>query len=598
MIFSRVFIGTGLRELIRIGGRIDVARGLPIVHANFVGYDEHAHRRGPGSRFALRSLRGIDRAVKGLYREAQKSTRRDYAVWIYSDHGQEHTRSFALEFEGGVERIVREVYDKIRAEARQTGSPPAEASKPEAEGPRAWHRRKYTKTPQYFVSSPDQPFVLAAMGPVGHLYFKERLTDSQRGEFAHRLVERGVPGVLWRSTDGQSKWVHARGEAAIPEEMPALLTSHAEPLREEIARDCALWLAHPDAGDLVLVGWSPWGPPWTFAPENGAHGGFGPEETRGFALLPPATRLPPGTADYIRPGALRAAALHHLGRVALPAWRAFSRRNSQLRVMTYNTHGCSGMDGRVSPRRIARVIREQMPDIVALQELDLGRRRSRAEDQAAIIARETGMHAVFCPTVTRGDEHYGHALLSLWPIQVIRRSRLPEDPNGWWDEPRAAIWARVEVAGRPINIVTTHLGLGAKERELQIRALLGPEWLGPVIDDEPVLVCGDFNFLPGSRPYRLATERLHDLQLLGSAARPVNTFSSLQPVVRIDHMFVSHHFEHQSVTAIRNDLTRVASDHLPLMADLRVAAAVSGTASPTPRREPARTPPAPSLSSA
>jgi endonuclease/exonuclease/phosphatase family metal-dependent hydrolase len=266
--------------------------------------------------------------------------------------------------------------------------------------------------------------------------------------------------------------------------------------------------------------------------------------------------------------------------------------------MSYNTHGCSGTDGRVSPRRIARVIREQIPDIVALQELDLGRRRSRAEDQAAIIAKETGMHAVFCPTVTRGSEHYGHALLSLWPIQIIRRARLPNDPNGWWDEPRAAIWACVEVAGRAINVVTTHLGLGVKERELQMRALLGPDWLGPVIDDEPVLLCGDFNFLPGSLPYRLATERLRDLQLLGEDTRPVNTFSSLQPVVRIDHMFVSSHFERLAVTAIRNDLTRVASDHLPLVGDLQVAAAAAGTATPIPRRAPTRTPRAPSLSSA
>jgi endonuclease/exonuclease/phosphatase family metal-dependent hydrolase len=436
------------------------------------------------------------------------------------------------------------------------------------------------------------------MGPVGHLYFKEPLTDAQRAEFAQRLVARGVPGVLWRTTGGKSTWVHARGETPVPEGMPALLTPHPEPLREEIARDCALWLAHPDAGDLVLVGWSPWGPPWTFAPENGAHGGFGPEETRGFALLPPATRLPPGTETFIRPGALRAAALHHLGRVQLPAWRAFARRESPLRVMSYNTHGCSGTDGRVSPRRIARVIREQMPDIVALQELDLGRRRSRAEDQAAIIAKETGMHAVFCPTVTRGSEHYGHALLSLWPIQIIRRARLPNDPNGWWDEPRAAIWACVEVAGRAINVVTTHLGLGVKERELQMRALLGPDWLGPVIDAEPVLLCGDFNFLPGSLPYRLATERLRDLQLLGEDTRPVNTFSSLQPVVRIDHMFVSSHFERLAVTAIRNDLTRVASDHLPLVGDLQVAAAAAGTATPIPRRAPTRTPRAPSLSSA
>lgn len=586
LILSRVFIATGLRELIRIGGRVDVARGLPIVHANFAGYDEHAHRRGPGSRFALRSLRGIDRAIKGLWREAHKSTRRDYSVWIYSDHGQEHTRSFALEKPGGIERIVREVYEEIR-NAAPPSSPPRPPARPEPEGPRAWHRNKQNQVPEYFISSPQQPFVLAAMGPVGHLYFKEPLTEPQREEFARRLVhQHGVPGVLLRAAGGDVTWIHARGTARIPDDMPALLHAHPQAVRHEIARDCIGWLQHPDTGDLVLIGWTPWGAPWTFAPENGAHAGFGPEETRGFALLPAGTRLPPGTEHFIRPEALRLAVMHHLGRRALPTWRTVSRRTAHLRLMTYNTHGCSGMDGRVSPRRIARVIREQTPDIVALQELDLGRRRSRAEDQAAIIAAETGMHAVFCPTITRGDEHYGHALLSHWPILVVKRGRLPADPNGWWDEPRAAIWAHVQIAGETVNVVTTHLGLGARERELQMSALMGPEWLGPVLDREPVILCGDFNLLPGSVPYRIAARRLHDVQVIGPGARPVSTFSSTQPVLRIDHMFVSRHFSRIAVTAVRNDLTRVASDHLPLLADLRVAAAAGGKATTNRAPEP------------
>jgi endonuclease/exonuclease/phosphatase family metal-dependent hydrolase len=258
--------------------------------------------------------------------------------------------------------------------------------------------------------------------------------------------------------------------------------------------------------------------------------------------------------------------------------------------MTYNVHGCSGMDGRVSPRRVARVIRSEMPDIVALQEVDFGRRRSRAEDQASIIAREVGMQAVFCPTITRGDEHYGHALLSPHPIEIVKRARLPHDPTSWWQEPRSAMWARVEINGRVVNVVTTHLGLGPHERVLQVKALLGEEWIGSIATDEPVVLCGDFNALPGSTPYKLAAAKLRDVQAAGGGHRPLGTFSSMQPLVRLDHIFLTPHFERQRVNVVRNDLTRVASDHLPLVADLQIASLAADKSTTTRRESTAHTP--------
>lgn len=258
--------------------------------------------------------------------------------------------------------------------------------------------------------------------------------------------------------------------------------------------------------------------------------------------------------------------------------------------MTYNVHGCGGMDGRVSPRRVARVIRGHLPDIVALQEVDFGRRRSRAEDQASIIARELDMHVVFCPTVTRGEEHYGHALLSRHPIEVVKRMRLPHDPASWWQEPRSAIWARVEIRGWTLNIITTHLGLGPRERILQVKALLGEEWIGSIPPDEPVILCGDFNALPGSAPYKYTASKLRDVQAPSRGHRPKATFSSLQPLVRLDHIFTSPHFERQRVIVVRNDLTRVASDHLPLIADLRIGIAADDKSTTTRRESSPHTP--------
>ncbi|HEX2853901.1 MAG TPA: endonuclease/exonuclease/phosphatase family protein [Opitutaceae bacterium] len=573
MLVSRVFIGIGARELITIGAKVDVARGLPVVHVNYVGYDEHAHRRGPGSLFAHWSLFGIDRSIRDLWRAAHRSHRRDYRVWIFSDHGQERTESLAEKYPGSIERTVEKFLG-----IESTGEPERLKRRRRARRESAWEslgpgaRRRRRAAAAADAQEETAPFVLSAMGPVAHLYFKEALSDERRHTLALQLVsESHVPGILIRNQAGEVRWIHAKGEARVPEEAVALLP-HPQAIKEEIARDLVTLCLSEHAGDLVLIGWSPWAAPATFAYEKGAHGGFGPEEAGAFALLPARTRLPEGAHEFIRPGALRSAALHHLGRSPFPNSVAAARSEPRLRLMTYNTHGCGGMDGRVSPRRIARVIGEHRPDIVALQELDLGRRRSRVEDQAAIIAQELGLHAVFCPTITRGEEHYGHALLSHWPIEVVNRSRLPHDDRSWFKEPRSAIWARVQVAGQPVNVITTHLGLGVKERALQMQMLLGKDWIGGIPETEPVILCGDFNCLPRSVPYNLAAKRLLDVQ---KNRRPLSTFSSTKPMVRLDHIFVSPHVTCEGVFVPRNDLTRVASDHLPLMADLHLQGTVA-----------------------
>lgn len=586
LLVSRVFVGVGLRELLTISGQIDVTRGLPIVHINFVGYDEEAHMRGPGSRLAHYGLRGIDRAIKRIARAAQRSTRRDYAVWVFSDHGQEMTRSFPDRIPGGVEAVLQQCLElSLRHDtAWRNQSQPWASSLFLSRGRFNQARLARNRSRDQLTSEEEKTFMVAAMGPVGHVYFAEPKTDEQRRALARRLVKKGmIPGVLMRAAeDGAMTWFHEQGETRVPDEVPLLLP-HPAPLRKAIAEDLAYFLTTPNVGDLMLVGWSPWGGmPWSFAPERGAHGGFGPQETQGFALLPAHTPLPGGTDHFIRPAALRTAALHHIGRGEIQDSHAIESIRTELRLMTYNVHGCSGMDGRVSPRRVARVIRGERPDIVALQEVDLGRRRSRLEDQAAIIARELGLQIVFCPTVTRGEEHYGHALLSRYPIEVVKRARLPHDPAGWWREPRAAMWARVDVGGCSINVITTHLGLGPRERSLQVKALLGDEWIGAIPTDEPVLLCGDFNALPGSEPYRLAAARLRDVQFAGDGHRPLGTFSSWQPLVRLDHIFATSHFERKRVVVVRTDLTRVASDHLPLVADLRLATTDPANPQPSP----------------
>src|SRR5688572_2020005 len=121
----------------------------------------------------------------------------------------------------------------------------------------------------------EKTFIVAAMGPVGHVYFAEPQTDEQRVALALRLVKQGmIPGVLLRTQDGAVTWYHERGATRVPEEVAPLLP-HPEPIRRQIAEDLRYFCDTTDVGDLILLGWSPWlDVPWSFAPERGAHGGF------------------------------------------------------------------------------------------------------------------------------------------------------------------------------------------------------------------------------------------------------------------------------------------------------------------------------------
>ncbi|MGA2193495.1 MAG: endonuclease/exonuclease/phosphatase family protein [Nitrospirota bacterium] len=66
-------------------------------------------------------------------------------------------------------------------------------------------------------------------------------------------------------------------------------------------------------------------------------------------------------------------------------------RPETISVLTYNVHGCAGLDNEISPSRIAEVVAQYSPDVVALQELDTGRRRSGLVNQPEVIAGHLNM---------------------------------------------------------------------------------------------------------------------------------------------------------------------------------------------------------------
>ena len=244
------------------------------------------------------------------------------------------------------------------------------------------------------------------------------------------------------------------------------------------------------------------------------------------------------------------------------------REERLLGVMTCNIHSCIGVDKTISPERIAKVIARYKPDIAALQEVDSGRIRTGKNDQALIIAEDLKMYYHYHPSIHIAEAKYGIAVLSRYPFEPVKSEILPGFRNNL--ESRSAIWLKINVEGVFLNLLNTHLGLRPGERRIQTKALTGQEWLTAPDCNCPIIMCGDFNALPCSYPYRTFNWILRDVQNDANNHKPKATWSSRYPVIRIDHLFISSGIETRRVNVPRTGLERAASDHLPLIADIRI----------------------------
>lgn len=575
---TRVAITILLRELSVIGGKIDISRGMPVIHINFPGYDEQSHRRGPRSLFAHWTLKGIDDALARLWRAANRSAWRHYDVWIYSDHGQAAVRSYAHVQGYSLQEAVNAAFEKwgTPTRVRHTGAEGIQTQRVRLLGGRKIQRLLSVFTINHEEEDEHQP-VVTALGSVGHVYLAAGLSDEARNFIARELAQtHNVPLVLSVASTGTLRACTADGEYQVPRDRAALFGAR-HPFLDAIGEDLLRLCEHPQAGDIVVLGWREGVSPLSFAIENGAHAGVLPQETHGFALLPGDAWLPVRKHDYLRPGDLRNAALRHLDKT--DQQHAGARATSTdvekdvLRVMTYNVHSCVGMDGKLDAKRIARVIARARPDVVALQELDVGRARSLGMDQAHLIARYLKMNFHFHPAIDVEEERYGDAILTHLPHRLVKTGILPGLADKPHLEPRGALWISVELHGREIQILNTHLGLSQRERLAQIEALLGDDWLANDQSRDPVILCGDLNAQPSSTVCRQLAGRLRDAQIEAGEHPPRNTFPTRFPALRLDHIFVSPGLDVTGIELPDSQLARTASDHFPLVAEIRIGSA-------------------------
>ncbi len=249
---TRVAISILLRELCVIGAKIDISRGLPIIHVNFLGYDEQSHRRGPGSLFAHWTLKGIDDAVARLWRAANHSAWRHYEVWIYSDHGQAAARQYHQLHGRTLEEAVTAVFGKLDAnlpQLRRKSLSSVQTHRVRVLGGRKFQHLFSVLGINHEEADEQQPMV-AALGPLGHVYSPRQLNGEERDFVARELAHtHKVPLVVAVEAPGQlCAWTDA-GEFRLPQQRAELFGSQ-HPFLDAVSEDLIRVCEHVDAGDF------------------------------------------------------------------------------------------------------------------------------------------------------------------------------------------------------------------------------------------------------------------------------------------------------------------------------------------------------------
>jgi endonuclease/exonuclease/phosphatase family metal-dependent hydrolase len=241
----------------------------------------------------------------------------------------------------------------------------------------------------------------------------------------------------------------------------------------------------------------------------------------------------------------------------------------KLRLVSYNIHKCiGGVDRRYEPERTAEVLRKLDADIILLQEVDTGVLRSRGDNQTEVLGDLVGMrYRTWYPNVdVRGGGQYGNAILSRYPI--IESSNI--DLTWRFKKRRSALHSVLRVrhddVDRTVHVFNMHLGLARFERRIQLNKFLDSHPFANLHHETPIVVGGDLNDVYGG-----LSELLRPSGFRGIERRPL-TFPAWGPVRPLDAIFVRGNMDFMKLTRCETELAKRASDHRPLVAEVRLHA--------------------------
>lgn len=235
-----------------------------------------------------------------------------------------------------------------------------------------------------------------------------------------------------------------------------------------------------------------------------------------------------------------------------------------LRVLCYNIHYGQGNDGQYDVQRLASVIKQAKPDLVALQEVDVGVERSGRVHQARRLAELTGLSVRYGPTQHYQGGLFGNAVLTRLPIEDVHIQPLPytESTPEKVTYPRGAIAVTLRSeSGRKFQFISTHFQHNLPEdRVAQAKAI---NQFFAADATTPAILAGDMNARPDSEPIQILREAWESA--IDASQAP--TAPSKKPTSRIDYIFYrgkpSFSLTHAEVID-----EPMASDHCPVLAVL------------------------------
>ncbi|HPC37104.1 MAG TPA: endonuclease/exonuclease/phosphatase family protein [Candidatus Marinimicrobia bacterium] len=236
---------------------------------------------------------------------------------------------------------------------------------------------------------------------------------------------------------------------------------------------------------------------------------------------------------------------------------------TKITVMTYDINHGMGSDNVYNLSRISKVIKSESPHLVILNEVDYKTKRGFNDEQARRIAAELGMEFTFSRNYPIDGGWTGNAILSKFPIEFAENKIYKQD---YGHDTKSLLHVIVNIGNIKVHVYGTQLSSDSIASSNQVKELLNFvfEWG----NDSPVIIGGNFGMTPD---YKRIYEMAYYFTDVGAYFQVDEfTYPASNPYLRLDYLFSNKLVMPLKIKVVDNEVTRLASDHLPVVAHFKI----------------------------